>query len=153
MAEIFIRQAQLADAPTLAQLAAELGAYATHGEMERQLEILLAEPEHLVLVATGLGESDAPIGWLHARVVMGVAVPTAVEVSALIVKARWRHHGSGGQLIKAAMAWSRQQGVDVFRVCSASDSEQAQRFYTGLGFELVERRHVYEVDLTAMPAD
>ncbi|WP_106478715.1 GNAT family N-acetyltransferase [Phytohalomonas tamaricis] len=132
----------------MAQLAAELDIYTTHGELEQQLGILLEEPEHLVLVATDTEESDEPVGWLHAHVVMGIAVPTSVEVSALIVKTRWRHHGGDRQLIKEAMAWSQQQGIDVFRTLSNDTSEDVQNFYNDQGLMLVAQQNVFEVSLS-----
>ncbi len=55
------------------------------------------------------------------------------------VAAGWRRRGIGGELVRAAEAWAREQGCTEMGSDTWLDNEVSQRAHEALGFEVTDR--------------
>jgi GNAT superfamily N-acetyltransferase len=142
---VTLRQARPADAAELAALATELGYPSTAADVERRLPFLLADPEHLLLVAAGAG--DRAVGWLHAAIRRQLANDARVEIVGLVVAAERRGSGIGARLLAEAEQWAREAGVGQVRVRSNVARERAHGFYLRAGYTRAKTSHVFVKEL------
>jgi N-acetylglutamate synthase-like GNAT family acetyltransferase len=89
-----VRQATSADAPTIAELAAELGYHVGVDDVRQRLAALPAT--HIVLVAT---DQQRVVGWLHAFHGHSVLHGDRVEIAGLAVAGNRQGQGVGTALI------------------------------------------------------
>jgi len=134
-----------ADAPIVADLAAQLGYPSTADEIATRFEELRPRDDDEVLVATDA--DDTPIGWVHVARVVTLESGTAGLIGGLVVDDAHRSGGIGAELLSAAEAWARGRGVDRMIVRSRSERQRAHRFYERAGYVQVKLSHVFEKPL------
>jgi len=139
-----IRSAIVDDAPAVADLIVQLGYSATVAEAADRLERLLARPDNDILVAV---DDDRVVGFLHVSVSESIEGETTGEIRGLVVNEAHRSGGIGAQLVEAAEAWVRQQGVRKIRVRSNVKRERARRFYERHGYIVVKTSNIFDKEL------
>jgi GNAT superfamily N-acetyltransferase len=85
------------------------------------------EPGGVLLLAEDAGE---PAGCIAVR----RWDADACEMKRLYVRERWRGHGLGEDLARAAIEWSRRAGYARMRLDTLPNMSGAQRLYVRLGF-------------------
>jgi GNAT superfamily N-acetyltransferase len=143
---LLTRRARPADARRIAELSGQLGYPVTAAQAAERLASLLAEPGHLVLTAQA-ADADV-IGWLHARRCVEIGGQPFVEVLGLVVEEERRGDGVGSALLRAAEAWTGEQGITELRVRARVARDGARRFYEGRGFTLEKQQNVFKKELT-----
>jgi aminoglycoside 6'-N-acetyltransferase I len=69
-------------------------------------------------------------------------------VEGWFVEKAWRRRGVGGALIRAAEAWSAEQGCREIASDTWIDADESQRAHRALGFEVVDRCVNFRKSLT-----
>ncbi len=144
---LILRAALGSDAPTLAQLAAQLGYQADAGIVRQRLALLADRPDHAVFVAERSGASpegeSGVTGWIHVGRVVSLEGGEAAEILGLVVGARARRAGVGRQLVLHAEQWAREQGLVRIVVRSNALRTEAHFFYPVLDYVLAKTQRVY----------
>jgi GNAT superfamily N-acetyltransferase len=128
-----IRAARNYDAPTIAELGAELGYPANRQQIATRLAGIESEPSSRVLVAEDA--SGRVVGWLHVAARTQLTEEACAEILGLVVDENARCSGIGALLVRAAEEWARSAGCVTIRVRSRQARERAHRFYEREGFE------------------
>ncbi|MFN0058910.1 MAG: N-acetyltransferase family protein [Planctomycetota bacterium] len=140
-----IRRAQIADAPEIGRLAAELGYPTSAAEMTRRLAILLPSKRHHVAVAVG---RDCLLGWMHVEHRTSLEGGERAELMGLVVDSTARRSGLGRRLVAAAERWTVDQGLSSLTVRSNAARESSHPFYESLAFNRTKSQHVYSKELS-----
>ena len=136
-----IRLAAPDDAERLAALSTQLGYPATTEGMRDRLADLLSDAHHAVFVAR---TTDSQVtAWIHVFKQKTLAGDGAAEIGGLIVDESCRGGGIGRTLVEQAAAWAHQRGCGSLCVRSNVVREDARRFYTGLGFDVIKKQAVF----------
>jgi N-acetylglutamate synthase-like GNAT family acetyltransferase len=141
-----VRDATIADVPTLAALLGELGYPVAPETLTKRVERLLSSSDNRVLVATRSGEST-PIGLLalHVMPVLHDEHDLAM-IMALVITERARGEGVGRALIEGATTVARERGSSRLFVTTHLRRAGAHAFYERLGFDFTGRRYVKVID-------
>jgi len=141
-----IRVAQPQDSNGLVGLAAQLGYECTEQEIQRRLEEMQDSRQYAVYVAE-LSGFDV-VGWIGVYVFRAVELENSAEITGLIVDEGLRSSGIGKKLLDAAEAWARNVGCTAISVHSNVIRDQAHRFYTSNGFELLKTQRMFHKPLS-----
>ena len=142
---IRVRDAQLDDAPALAELTTQLGYPVSADELRPRLTQLLDDEASRILVA--VEEADLPVGWLHVMIHRSLESLASVRIGGLVVDERYRSGGIGRQLLAAGEAWARERGVARMTLYSRQTRERAHRFYGREGYRIAKCSYMLEKDL------
>jgi GNAT superfamily N-acetyltransferase len=137
-----VRQATAADAPIIADLAAELGYQVGVDAVQQRLAAL--PTTHIVLVATGRGRV---VGWLHAFHGLSVLHGERVEIAGLAVAGDHQGHGVGTALITQLERWALARGVPTIRLLSGSERTAAHQFYRHRGYRHLKTEQAFTKSL------
>jgi GNAT superfamily N-acetyltransferase len=143
---VIIREAQLTDAPKLAELSGVLGYPASADAMAGRLERLLGREEDIILVAEA--PSIGVIGWLHASEHELLETGRHAEILGLVVDAEHRGSGVGRDLIARVESWAASRGLPQISVRSNVIRTESHPFYQRLGYAWVKTQHAYRKPLT-----
>ena len=143
-----IRIARDEDAPTLAELASQLGYPTDTAAIRRRLERIAERDAGRVLV--GVGAEGRVLGWLHVAPVVQLEYPPFAEIAGLVVDEHARSSGVGAKLVAAAEQWALEQGFDELRVRSRVERERAHGFYERAGFQRIKTQAVFVKRLEAL---
>lgn len=136
-----IREADLADAESLAELSGQLGYALERAAVTHHLEAIAAHRAGVVLVAeTGAARV---VGMAHAIPQWFITDGSFVELAALVVDAGARGARVGAALLAAIEQWARAQGFDAVHVHSNVIRERAHRFYLREGYAEWKRQAVF----------
>lgn len=141
---ISLRSATVADADSIARLAAQLGYPDDSGTIAARLDRILAAPDHLTVVAECRGEIA---GWLHALVIEPIETPRRVQILGLVTDDAFRRQGIGRSLVERAERWALDLGVDLIGVSSNVSREESHPFYRELGYKVVKTQAAYRKSL------
>jgi len=135
-----VRDATVADAPTLAPLLDELGYPAAVDALESRMRRMLSRDDQRILVAERDG---AVLGLLALHIFPVLAYDRDLAmIMALVVTERARGLGVGRALIERADAVSKSLGASRLMVTTHVRRADAHAFYERLGFEFTGRRYV-----------
>ena len=109
--------------------------------MRIRLANLLSDASHAVFVAQASDSQAA--AWIHVFKRKTIAGDGAAEIGGLIVDESCRGSGIGRALAERAAAWAREQGCGSLCVRSNVVRQDAHRFYTGSGFEVIKSQSVF----------
>ena len=136
-----LRTARASDAAAVAALLDELGyPRPSVAEAAGRLRVLLADKDHLVLVAEA---RHSVVGVLHAHYCVELALRPFVEIMALIVTDAYTGTGLGGALVEASAEWARGLGVEEVCVRARAERLRAPAFYGAHGFVLDKQQNVF----------
>lgn len=138
---MILRAASVADAAQISQLISELGYQADIVALQGRIERLVSRTDHRVIVA----ETDSLelAGWLHAHASEALESGFRVEILGLVVGSRFRRHGVGRALVRAAEAWAKELACDTLVVRTNVTRVESHPFYAALGFAQVKTQAVY----------
>jgi GNAT superfamily N-acetyltransferase len=142
---VSIRTACPDDTARIAELSVQLGYPVTAGGMRSRLEAVLADEDHLVLVAES--QDKQIVGWLHADVRRTPLSEPGVNVAGLVVDQKFRRNGVGRALMREAEAWTLARGFKWVSLRSNVVRNHAHNFYERLGYERVKTQHAYRKPL------
>lgn len=140
-----IRLARLSDAPTIAELAGQLGYPTSTEQALYRLQILLASNEDAIFVAED--DTARVIGWVHVHARPSLIDLPYAEIGGLVVDQSQRSAGVGRALVAEAETWTRGRGCASLWVRSNIIRERAHHFYEELGFRRLKSQHVFVKDL------
>jgi ribosomal protein S18 acetylase RimI-like enzyme len=139
--EVRVRRAARADVPAIVRLLADDRLGATReivGEPLAQVywdafDAMAAERGNEYLVAEANGEV---VGCLQLTIIAGLSRSgmTRGQLEGVRVDSRYRGHGTGEQLVRAAVERSRELGCKLVQLTSDRTRVDAIRFYERLGF-------------------
>lgn len=139
-----IRLAQLDDAPSVADLATQLGYPVDADEAASRLARLAQTLGHAVFVA----ERDGKVcGWAHVEHRFSLETGARAELMGLVVDAACRGTGVGKQLVAALEAWAAGEGLAILVVRSNVIRDAAHAFYRQLGYQAAKSQHVFQKTL------
>ena len=124
----------ITDAPTVADLATQLGYPSTASQIERRLDALEGTPDASVLVAEG--PDGAVLGWIHVFATRHLESDPGAEIGGLVVDEAARSRGVGSALVTAAEAWAKGRGFEMVSVRSNVIRLEAHEFYKSRGYEV-----------------
>lgn len=145
MTSIAVRQAQVADTETLAEMCALLWPDSPVAEHRRELESALRSGMNGTLPAAILVAQDTD-GMLTGFLQVGlrshadgcdVSQPVGF-VEGWFVQERFRHQGIGKALMCGAETWSRQHGCREMASDTWIEQEESIHAHKGLAFEVVD---------------
>lgn len=139
-----IRLAEDQDAAVLSELAGQLGYPSSAAEILARVRQFRTLTDHAVLVAEADGRV---VGWLHAQVRRSLELPEHAEITGMVVDEGHRGRGIGAELVRAAEAWTRRQGLPFLKVKSNVVRERTHAFYLKLGFTVNKTQMVFKKEL------
>ncbi len=139
-----IRNAELADAARIADLATQLGYPSTTEQALVRLRTLPRDGSHAVYVAEN---EDGVVGWVHVFEHLPVAHDRVAEVAGLVVDTTCRGTGVGKRLMEAAENWARTKGLSHVFLRSNVIREPAHKFYENLGYTRIKTQHAFRKQL------
>ena len=145
MEHVFIRKAELDDAPMIADLSNQLGYQSTVEQAENRLTTILNSEDHAVLLVC-LSDGEV-VGWIHTFLSFRVESDCFAEIGGLVVLSLYQNSGFGKKLIAAAEEWTIQKGINKLRVRSRCDRSDALAFYKQQGFSKTKLQQVFDKDL------
>jgi len=128
-----IRRAKSADAPSLAELATQLGYPSTPAQLRERLHRISPASQNAVFVAEAKG--TGVVGWLHVSKQALLESDIRAEINGLVVKEGHRSLGAGARLLMAAEDWARKHRCESMSVRSNVIRERAHKFYERNGYE------------------
>ena len=141
-----IREAELKDAVSLAELSGQLG-YATDSSLiQNRLTPLLKDHNHCVFTAV---TNDQVIGWIHGFYAMRVESEPFVEIGGLVVSDDHRQKGIGKELVKQVAEWCRLKGCVKLRVRCNVIRTDSHQFYEKIGFATNKEQKVLDKPLAS----
>jgi predicted N-acetyltransferase YhbS len=133
-----IRDAQPKDAPSVAQLVAQLGYSVSGRAVAARLERLAASEADRLLVAETGGEVVG-LASIHVSLSIEYDEPVA-KLGALVVDERFRRRGIGEALVRAIEEEARTRSCSLVFLTTAERRTGAHAFYRRLGFAETGRR-------------
>ena len=142
-----IRPAQIADIDSLLRLNYQIGIMHFENAPESFVEPSPEEKEFLLRALTDQSRlflvaeiSDQVVGFITATVSQNESVPFLVKtpicrVSTIVVDESDRVSGIGTQLMAKCNDWAKEQGAEQIRLEVMAFNNQAQNFYSKLGFK------------------
>ena len=135
-----IREATLADAARIADLATQLGYPSSSEQVLVRLRVLPQDGSHAVYVAE---KEDGLVGWVHVYEHLPVCHDRVAEIAGLVVDAACRGSGVGKRLMEAAENWARGKGLSTVVLRSNVIREAAHKFYEVLGYTRIKTQHAF----------
>jgi N-acetylglutamate synthase-like GNAT family acetyltransferase len=142
--EFTLRKAQLSDTHKIAELSNELGYVSDFSDIENRLKAILMSTTDVVFVADSLGEV---VGWIHGFYTQRVESDAFVEIGGLVVSENVRKQSVGRFLVLEIANWAEELGCKKVRVRSNVIRNEAELFYTGVGFDKCKTQNVFDFTL------
>jgi aminoglycoside 6'-N-acetyltransferase I len=121
--------------------------------IEELTAIVAAQPDYLVLVAS---EEDAPVGFaevsLRRDYVNGCDASPVAFLEGIYVTPTHRKRGIARALVKAALDWARERGIDEFASDALLDNGASHAFHKAVGFAETERVVYFRLPLAKAAA-
>jgi GNAT superfamily N-acetyltransferase len=134
-----LRDIQVEDAVTAAELSAQFGYPVNKTVMEERIQRLTRD-SHTVIVACN---NEAVVGWIDVGVVEHLQSGVYAEIGGLVVSEVCRSQGIGARLVEAAEQWALERGVIRIVVRSQMAREAAHRFYRRQGYAQTKTSAVF----------
>lgn len=142
-APLVVRDATVADAPTLAPLLGELGYPVTADRVLPRMRRMLARDDQRILIAENRDESLGLLA-LHVFPVLAYDADVAL-IMALVITETARGRGIGRALVDRAEVVAKSLGAARLIVTTHVRRADAHAFYERLGFAFTGRRYVREI--------
>ncbi len=140
--KIEIRNAELEDAPRLAELSIQLGYPSSPQQSIHRLESILKSEEHAILVSY-LTEGII-IGWIHVFLAKRLESDPFAEIGGFVVAEKYRGSGVGKILLTETEKWVIDHGISKIRVRSSTIRENSHAIFTHLGFTKTKDQYVFD---------
>ncbi len=140
-----IRECQISDAASIANLSGQLGYAVPFQEMVHRLRHMSDNPDHTVLVASL--ESGEVVGWIDVGIVFHLQSGAYCEIGGLVVSEAVRSNGIGRELVAAGEQWAASRGMKKVLVRSNAIRADAHRFYLRENYMQVKTSAVFEKKL------
>jgi GNAT superfamily N-acetyltransferase len=145
MHRVEIREAEIEDAATIAELSGELGYPSSRAQTATRLQSILEFPEHRVYVA--VDHEGSILGWIHVFASQYLESDAFAELGGLVVTTNWRAKGIGKRLMAAAEDWVARKGIHKIKIRSRASRVEAHAFYESLGYGVNKTQYVFEKSL------
>lgn len=139
---VVIRPANVSDGAPLTTLCAQLGYPTIQESMQRRLEVLLHQVNHMLYVAEW--EAIGVVGVIHVYRCVSLATDPYMEIGGFVVQDRYRGCGIGTKLIHQAEQWAHMHGCTSSRFRSRSDRVAAHALYTKLGYQVTKTQLAFQ---------
>jgi ribosomal protein S18 acetylase RimI-like enzyme len=143
--KINIRQVEFKDAEQLSKLSKQLGYPCPDTGIKENLENLIDDPDHLVLVAES--NHSALAGFIHIFITKRLFASSFTEIGGLVVSDRCRGQGIGSLLLTEAENWSVSKDILIMRIRSNVIRDQARIFYLSNGYKIEKEQRVFSKNL------
>lgn len=146
--QIFIREAQSADAESIAGLSQQLGYNMSVADTSMNLETIRQSGNDIAHVAV---HDDRIVGWIHVFLAVRLESACFCEIGGLVVHKQYRRMGIGNRLINHVQYWCISKQASMLRVRSNVKRVEAHQFYVRSGFEELKEQKVFEKNLSDQP--
>jgi GNAT superfamily N-acetyltransferase len=140
-----IREMTIADLPSVAVLAEQLGYTASLDQFKKRFKRISEDITHQLLVACA--DSGRVIGWIHFYESIPLEAEHSIQISALVVDETLRKTGVGKALMTRAEAWAHCRNVPLVSLRSQTRREDAHAFYERLGYKKVKTSFKFQKKL------
>lgn len=130
---VTLRNAEPADAASLATLMTQLGYPSTPHQIETRLARMLAHYDYTAVVAEA-GNEVVALVLVHLEHGLEYDA-TYGRIMGLVVDEGWRGRGLGKQLMRHMEHWCKAQGADRIVLTSATRRVDSHKFYDAIGYE------------------
>jgi len=137
-----IRNATINDSLALLELSRELGYPASELESRERLDSILNSNSHIIYVV--FLPDGKVIAWIHIYEAQRLESGAFAEIGGLIVSEKFRNKGVGKKLLEVAEEWTQKKNLPKLRVRSKIEREDAQKFYSSIGFSVSKEQRVFD---------
>jgi GNAT superfamily N-acetyltransferase len=141
---ISIRPMAVEDRPAARALLSQLGYPLGPEEFARRHGLVMAAPEHGVLVAEDGGWL---VGLCHVYARPALDKPPEAVVQALVVDGASRGRGVGRAMMAAAEGWAAERGFRSVALASNVVRAEAHAFYEGIGYRREATSHLFRKEI------
>lgn len=141
---VIIRKWKAEDVPALVDLTHQWGYETTPQQVAENLDRIEQAVNADVFIAEAEGRV---VGRIFVREHLTLGTEPFAEVHDLVVGKDYRNRGIGRLLIEAVKDWTRQKGIDMLRLRTNVNRNEANVFYPRIGFRLNKVQNVYEIAL------
>lgn len=138
------RPAILNDHNAITQLSSQWGYPISREKMVQNLREILRHSDHQVMV---LQHEKDTAAWIHGIYSFRIASDPFVEIVGLVVDAQYRRRGMGRFLVEKIVQWAKDRDCSLVRVRCHIIREEANIFYSDLGFQEIKQQKVYDLPL------
>jgi GNAT superfamily N-acetyltransferase len=136
-----IREAILADAADICDLAGQLGYPDQTETIKIRLKNILNSPGHKIFLAETEGTRVS--GFIHIHIHTSLVIDPVIEIGSLVVDKDFHRMGIGKALLSAAEEWSKAEGYKMIRLHSNIIRSEAHRFYEAQGYSIIKTQHSF----------
>lgn len=136
-----IRNAELRDSNSIAELSHQLGYKSEYATMLKRLTEILDHDDNCVFVAF---EDKNLVGWIHGFYSRRVESDSFIEIGGLVVGENYRKNGVGKMLVEEIIKWADLKECKKVRVRSNTIRTESHIFYQKLGFEINKEQKIFD---------
>lgn len=137
-----IRKIEITDVANITELNQELGYKTSRSIVESQINTILSDENHHVLVAV---HDDQVIGYIHGFISIRLTAEPFLEIGGLVVKENYRKQGIGRKLV--VRLEQHIQEVEKVRVRCNLKRKSAHDFYLALNYQELKEQKIFEKTL------
>lgn len=126
------------------RLSEQLGYPLTIHEIEKNIEEVALNNDHIAFIAT---IEEQPVGWIHAFKAVFLESKPFVEIGGLVVDETHRGKGIGKILVENIKQWCVEKQISTLRVRSQVKRKEAHHFYISNGFAEIKEQKVFQLNL------
>jgi GNAT superfamily N-acetyltransferase len=126
------------------RLSEQLGYPLTIHEIEKNIEEVALNNDHIAFIAT---IEEQPVGWIHAFKAVFLESKPFVEIGGLVVDETHRGKGIGKILVENIKQWCVEKQISTLRVRSQVKRKEAHHFYISNGFTEIKEQKVFQLNL------
>jgi ribosomal protein S18 acetylase RimI-like enzyme len=142
--QIDIRQAEMNDVESIAELSEQWGYLSTKEKIGRCLLDITKNNDHVLYV---LKKGDQVRGWIHGIYSLRIESDPFVEIGGLVVDKDFRRQGAGKFLVDKIAEWSLFRNCHTIRVRCNIIRKEANAFYCSIGFNEMKQQKVYDMKI------
>ena len=140
--KIMLRKMNIDDAAQVNLLSFQLGYKLTKEETKKQIQEVIANPDHIAFVAT---IDNNVAGWIHAFTSLHIESKPFTEIGGLVVDKQHHKKGIAKQLIDKIILWSKENKINTVRVRTNVIRKETHDFYRHLQFKEMKEQKIFEL--------
>lgn len=139
--EITIRNAEISDSESIAELSGQLGYISNNSVTQNRLIEILENKNNCVFVAVS---NKTIVGWIHGFYTLRVESDPFIEIGGLVVHENYQKNGIGKTLVEYVIRWSASKYCCKTRVRCNLTRKESHKFYENIGFKENKIQKVFD---------
>jgi GNAT superfamily N-acetyltransferase len=136
-----LRNAELKDFESIAELAKELGNKSDNSIVQSRLSEILNNDDNCIFVAVN---DTKVIGWIHGFLALRIQSDSFVEIGGLIVNEEYWKKGVGKMLVECVIQWTESRNCKTIRVRCNTIRTESHKFYEKIKFKINKEQKVFD---------